>query len=81
MPSQLQRSLPQESQEDPREHIRELEQRLAEAEETLHALRNGEVDALIATGPEGDRVYTLKGADETYRLLVQEMAEGAIALG
>ena len=31
-------------------------------------------------GPEGDRVYTLKGADEAYRVMVQNMAEGALTL-
>jgi PAS domain S-box-containing protein len=66
--------------EDPQEQIRDLQERLAEAEETLHALRSGEVDAVIVSSDGGDRVYTLKGADETYRLFVQEMAEGAVTL-
>ena len=50
------------------------------AEETLRALRNGEVDAIVASGPDGDRVYTLKGADEAYRLMVEKMAEGALTV-
>ena len=62
------------------ERNRELESRLEEAEETLRALRNGEVDAVVASGPDGDRVYTLKGADEAYRVMVQEMVEGALTL-
>jgi PAS domain S-box-containing protein len=60
--------------------IRDLQGRLDEAEETLRALRSGEVDAIIASGPDGDRVYTLKGADEAYRIMVQGMAEGALTL-
>jgi len=60
--------------------IRELEERLEEAEETLRALRNGEVDAIVAAGPDGDRVYTLKGADESYRIMVEEMGEGALTV-
>jgi PAS domain S-box-containing protein len=68
------------SEEDPRELIRDLQVRLDEAEETLRALRNGEIDAVVASGPEGDRVYTLKGADEAYRAMVQNMAEGALTL-
>ena len=60
--------------------IRELQERLDEAQETLRALRSGEVDSIVASGPDGDRVYTLKGADETYRVMVQEMAEGALTL-
>src|SRR4051794_27048774 len=58
----------------------ELQSRLNEAEETLRAIRNGEVDALVAAGPDGDAVYTLKGADEGYRLLIEQMAEGAVTL-
>jgi PAS domain S-box-containing protein len=61
--------------------IRELEQRLAECDETLLGLRNGEVDAGLSTGgPNGHRVYKLNGADEPYRRLVQQMAEGALTL-
>ncbi len=57
-----------------------LQERLDAAEETLRALRSGEVDAIVASGPEGDCVYTLKGADEAYRLMVQNMAEGAVTM-
>jgi PAS domain S-box-containing protein len=57
-----------------------LQKRLDAAEETIRALRSGEVDAIVATGPGGDRVYTLKGADEAYRLMVQNMAEGALTV-
>ena len=32
--------------------------RLEEAEETLRAIRKGEVDALVVSGPQGDQVYT-----------------------
>jgi PAS domain S-box-containing protein len=59
---------------------RKLQERLDEAEETLRALRSGEVDAIVASGPDGDRVYTLKGADEAYRLMVQNMGEGALTV-
>jgi signal transduction histidine kinase len=69
-----------EMQEDLSDRVRDLQARLDEAEETLRALRSGDVDAIVASGPEGDRVYTLKGADETYRVMVQEMAEGALTL-
>jgi PAS domain S-box-containing protein len=62
------------------ERNRGLEARLEEAEETLRAIRNGEVDAVVTAGPDGDRVYTLRGADEAYRVIVQEMAEGALTL-
>ncbi|MGA7409341.1 MAG: PAS domain S-box protein [Bryobacteraceae bacterium] len=70
-----------EVREDLREFVADLQQRLEDAEETLRALRNGEVDAVVVTGPDGERVYTLKGADEAYRVLVEGMSEGALTLG
>ncbi len=63
-----------------RERNRDLEARLEEAEATLRAIRAGEVDAVVVSGPDGDVVYTLEGADEGYRLLVERMAEGAATL-
>ncbi len=61
--------------------IRDLQMRLEEAEETLRAIRKGEVDALVVSGPQGDRVYTLKGAEQPYRVFVEAMNEGAVTLG
>ena len=49
-------------------------------EETLRAIRQGEIDALVVEGPDGSRIYTLQGADEPYRMLVEEMHEGAVVL-
>ena len=60
--------------------IEELRARLAEAEETLNAIRAGEVDAVLVTGLTGDKVFTLEGADHTYRRLIEEMSEGAVVL-
>ncbi len=60
------------------ERIRDLEARLAKAEETLSAIRTGSVDAFVGSGPDGDIVYTLEGADAGYRLFVENMAEGAL---
>jgi PAS domain S-box-containing protein len=62
------------------ERIRELELRLQEAEETLEAIRTGKVDALVVAGPEGDAVYSLQGADYPYRIIVEQMAEGAVTI-
>ncbi|MGZ6226447.1 MAG: PAS domain-containing sensor histidine kinase [Syntrophales bacterium] len=61
--------------------IEDLRMRLEEAEETLHAIRKGEVDALIASSPQGDQIYTLKGAEQPYRVFVETMNEGAVTLG
>ncbi len=59
----------------------ELQKRLEEAEETLRAIRHGEVDALVVSGAEGEQVFTLQGAETPYRFLVEEMNEGALLLG
>lgn len=52
--------------------------RIHEMEETLSAIRAGEVDAVVVQGPQGERVYTLKGAEERYRVMVEQMSEGAL---
>ncbi len=60
--------------------IEDLRARLQEAEETLGAIRTGQVDAVVVAGPEGEQVYTLSGAERTYRILVEAMNEGALVL-
>ncbi len=62
----------------PQAEVEMLRARLEEAEQTLEAIRTGKVDALVVSGPAGDRVFTLQGADHRYRRLVEEMTEGAI---
>ena len=54
--------------------------RLSEAEATVRAIRSGEVDAIVVNGPGGEKVFTLQGADHTYRVFVQRMNEGAAVL-
>src|SRR5215510_12772772 len=71
---------PEESREQLFQRIEQLEMRLEEAESTLQAIRHGEVDALVVSGPAGPQVYTLQSADHPYRILVQEMQEGALTL-
>ena len=61
--------------------IIELQSRLDEAEETLFAIQNGEIDAIVTpNGTDGPKVYTLESADSLYRNLVQEMNEGVATL-
>jgi len=60
--------------------IADLRARLAEAEETLDAIRNGEVDALIVNQGRDQAIYTLENADRPYRLLVEQMQEGALTI-
>jgi len=59
---------------------RELVARLSEAEETLRAIRSGEADAIVVNAPGGEKVFTLQGADHTYRVFVERMNEGAAVL-
>ena len=60
--------------------LRRLRQRLQEAEETLRAIREGHVEALVVSGLEGEQIYTLRSADQPYRLMVEQMREGALTL-
>lgn len=60
--------------------LSELQNRLIEAEDTLSAIRNGTVDALVVHTPRGEQLFTLKGADQTYRVLVEGMNEGAVTV-
>ena len=60
--------------------IEELRARLVEAEDTLRAISGGEVDALVVDGPRGEQVFTLEGADHSYRIFLEEMHEGAATL-
>jgi PAS domain S-box-containing protein len=57
-----------------------LRARLAEAEQTLDAIRRGAVDAVVVSGPDGERVYSLQGADSSYRTMVETMHAGAATL-
>jgi PAS domain S-box-containing protein len=60
--------------------IQSLQAKLREAEETLRAIREGEVDALVVSEHRGERVYTLKSADRSYRLMIEGMRQGAVSL-
>ena len=69
------------SHEDLMSLIESLRLSLEEAEDTLRAIGNGEVDAFVVAGAEGDQLFTLNGADQPYRILVETMNEGAATLG
>lgn len=65
---------------DEHDQTEALRAQLAEAQEMLRAIRQGEIDALVVEGQAGSTVYTLHNADEPYRHLVEEMQEGAVVL-
>src|SRR5678815_4828991 len=58
----------------------ELQRRLEEAEDTLRAIRQGEVDALVIDSPKGEVIYTLTSADYPYRLMIDEKNERAVSV-
>jgi PAS domain S-box-containing protein len=64
----------------PSRELAELHARLAGAEETLRAIRAGEVDAVVVAGKQGPQVYSLEGAEHAYRVLIECMNEGALTL-
>ncbi len=60
--------------------LEELRLRLSEAEDTLNAIQNGQVDAVVVNSPKGTQVFTLEGSDHAYRILIEEMNEGVALL-
>ena len=68
------------SRQVPSQELAKLRTRLADAEGTLGAIRNGEVDSVMVAGKEGSQVFTLDGAEHPYRLLIESMNEGALTM-
>ena len=60
--------------------LEETRARLEEANDTLDAIKAGEVDALVVKENEGHQLYTLKSADQTYRIFIEQMTEGVVTL-
>lgn len=52
----------------------EMTDRLENAEETLHAIRSGEVDAIVVQQQNDPRVFTLNSPEKFYLHLAQEIA-------
>lgn len=63
-----------------KKEIESLKKELNETKETLEAIRTGAVDAIVVEGNQGVQVFTLKGADHSYRILIESMNEGAMTL-
>jgi PAS domain S-box-containing protein len=60
------------------ERISFLEQRLAESEQLIDAIRAGEVDAFAVNENNKAEIYTLQSGDYAYRILIEQFGEGAI---
>lgn len=59
----------------------DLRRRLSEAEDTLRAIRDGEVDALVVRGGADDEIFALGGdGEDSYRAFMEAMDIGAAAL-
>lgn len=69
-----------EQQQKLLEEIKELRYQLEEAQDTINAIRTGQVDALVVKDTDGHQLYTLKTADQTYRTFIERMSEGAVTI-
>lgn len=58
--------------------IRDLEERLEEAEQLIEAIKMGEVDAFAIGKPSKPEIFTLQSSDYAYRVLIEESGEGAV---
>lgn len=59
---------------------KELSSRLAEMEDALAAIRNGDVDAIMVSGSKGEQVFSVSTAETPYRTFIEQMSEGAVTL-
>jgi PAS domain S-box-containing protein len=58
----------------------ELANRLEEAEQLIEAIKAGEVDAFAMNRNDQPEIFTLQGGDYGYRMLVENINEGAVTL-
>ncbi len=60
--------------------VAELRRRLEEAEETIRAIQDDEVDAFVVSRGESDQILTLESADHPYRRYVEAMRQAAVTI-
>lgn len=70
----------EKSKEELSKLLEEAEYRLEEANDIIHAIRSGEVDALIVKDDDGHSIFTLRTADRSFRIFIEQMSEGAVTL-
>lgn len=75
-----QKEAPYKTAEDLQKEVDELRLQLEEAQDTIEAIRTGQIDALVVHSDKGHQLYTLKSADQTYRVFIEKMTEGAVTL-
>ncbi len=72
---------PSDPSEDTDISLSDAVARMEEAEDTLRALRAGEIDAFVVSDAVSARqVFTLSTADRPYRMFVENMRDGAATL-
>ncbi|BAZ48838.1 two-component hybrid sensor and regulator [Nostoc sp. NIES-4103] len=57
-----------------------LRNKIQVLEETFRAIQMGEVDALVISSGQEERIFTLQDADYPYRAFLQEMHEGVVTI-
>jgi PAS domain S-box-containing protein len=72
--------MPEKTNRDFIAENQDLKIRLKEAQDALEAIVREEVDALVVSTAQGPQIYTLRGAEKPYRVLIEEMKEGAVML-
>jgi PAS domain S-box-containing protein len=60
--------------------IEELRARLREAEDTINAIRKGEVDAIVVSSEDGDKIFSIASSETPYRIIIENMEEGAVTV-
>jgi PAS domain S-box-containing protein len=60
--------------------LEETRRRLSEAEETLRAIREGEVDAVVVSGRLGERIFSFDQGESIYRVMIETMSEAGLAV-
>src|SRR4051812_34620821 len=62
------------------EELESLKLQLQEANDTIEAIRTGQIDAIVVENEQGHQLYTLRTADQAYRVFIEKMKEGAVTL-
>ena len=65
---------------DAADEFAHLRLQIEDLRRALTAIRGGDVDAVVLGGPQGQQLYTLVSADRPYRVIVEEMGDGAVTV-
>src|SRR5689334_1781271 len=65
---------------DLHDELEEVRRQLYEANETIEAIRTGQVDSLVLHNGTEHQLFTLQTADHAYRVFIEKMTEGAITV-